>query len=131
MLRRLVAGNRTFACILLAAALAIKALVPAGFMLEAAPNAIFVTVCSDASGEHSLTKIAVPMKEQAPDEHDAAKKACPFSTMATPAIASADTVLLAAALVFILALGFAPAPSLRPEGRYYLRPPLRGPPAAA
>ncbi len=46
-------------------------------------------------------------------------------------LAGADALLLAAALAFILALGFAPATAPRPRRAVWLRPPLRGPPLTA
>jgi hypothetical protein len=42
-----------------------------------------------------------------------------------------DMALLALALAFILALGFAPLRPARAASTRFLRPPLRGPPAGA
>jgi hypothetical protein len=54
--------------------------------------------------------------------------ACPYSLLPMASLAGADAVLLAVALVFILALGFAPAPPPSLARNPHLRPPLRGPP---
>lgn len=131
MLRNLVAGNRTLASIVLLATLVMKAVIPAGYMVEIAPRTIFVSVCSDASDGHELKQIAVPIKDAAPERHDASKKDCPFSTLGTAAVPGTDAGLLAVALVFLLALGFVPVATVRLVGLHHLRPPLRGPPAAA
>ena len=46
-------------------------------------------------------------------------------------LSPADFGVYAAALVFILALGFAPLAAPRPRRAVWLRPPLRGPPLTA
>jgi len=62
--------------------------------------------------------------------HDG-KGQCAFSPLAFAALGGADAPLLAIALAFILAFGFASTPPLRLARIAGLRPPLRGPPARA
>ena len=62
---------------------------------------------------------------------DMAKKPCVFAGHAAQALGGADGWLLAGAIAFLLARGFAPVylPALRRPFR--LRPPLRAPPLIA
>ena len=133
-LRTLLLRHRALAILLVAAALCLKALVPAGYMLEAGHKVLTVTVCMDSQG-HSVTRdIVVPMKGSPAGDaarHADAGKACGWSSLAMDALGGADAPLLAAALAFIFALGFAPLAAPRPRRAVWLRPPLRGPPLTA
>ena len=133
-LRTLLLRHRALAILLVAAALCLKALVPAGYMLEARHKVLTVTVCMDSQG-HSVTRdIVVPMKGSTAGDaarHADAGKACGWSSLAMDALGGADAPLLAAALAFIFALGFAPLAAPRPRRAVWLRPPLRGPPLTA
>lgn len=124
--------RRHFAAVLVALALAMKALMPAGYMV--APDGakvLTITICADSQGGSYTKQIIVPHsgKHAAPTEQ--AKDACPYSALSMATLGGADPVLLALALAFILALGFAAAPPLRLGRTPRLRPPLRGPPATA
>lgn len=129
-LRILLSHNRALAVLVLALALAMKALVPAGYM--AAPGAKFlsVAICADSSGGDQLKKIAIPMKGDpagSPSDHGKPAVTCAFAALSMAALGGADAPLLALALAFILAIALltaAPPPALR----LHLRPPLRGPP---
>ncbi|HIQ17418.1 MAG TPA: hypothetical protein EYH41_05390 [Novosphingobium capsulatum] len=75
-------------------------------------------------------KIAIPMKGEPSDSTGKQGKGdCPFSSLSMASMTGADPALLALALAFILALGFAPVRTSHPKRVSYLRPPLRGPPA--
>lgn len=122
--------HRRFAVLLVALALAMKALMPAGYMVAAdGAQVLTITICADAQGGSYTKQIVVPHsgKHAAPAEQ--AKDACPYSALSMAMLGGADATLLA--LVFILALGFVAAPRLRLEQTLRLRPPLRGPPAIA
>jgi hypothetical protein len=111
--------HRRAAALLLALTLVMKMLVPAGYMPGQGTKVLTVQVCADTLGKHVTTQIVIP-QSGAPSEshgdHGKGDGACPFSALA---------------LLFILALGFAPqAPPLR-ERAQHLRPPLRGPPSFA
>lgn len=120
--------------VLLALALAAKALVPAGLMLSpSAGRVLTVTICADASGMPRQMQIAIPDKDDLlGDPADAAEadQPCAFAGLGHAALGGADPVLLAGALAFILLLGFAPPSALPLRDIAYLRPPLRGPPTA-
>ena len=119
--------------VLVVLAMAVKALVPAGYMISpAGERFLTVTICADASGTPKQMRIAIPDKNETGGEHSEAadkSQSCAFSGLGHSALAGADPVLLATALAFILLVGFAslytpPAGDIR-----FLRPPLRGPPS--
>lgn len=133
-LRTYLLGHRRIALALLALALLAKALVPAGFMLGTGEKLLTITICSDTTGQMVTKTLAVPLSgEHAPASDAQAKQdgACAFSALGHAALGGADLVLLAAALAFILALGFLPLAPPRLARIVHLRPPLRGPPAFA
>ncbi|WP_010542916.1 hypothetical protein [Sphingomonas elodea] len=129
-LRRLVASHRVVAGAILALALVMKLLIPAGFMPTVANGQMVVRMCS---GTGPMTMVmAIPGFEDKADregDHDKHAQPCAFSGLSTPSLAAADPILLALAILFVLAMGVralaAPTTSAPP----YLRPPLRGPPA--
>jgi hypothetical protein len=125
--------NRRLALGLIALALVIKALVPAGYMLagplSGGTHVLTVAICGDVSGGPTTREIAVPSDGK--QDHAKAEGTCAWGVLGMAALGGADGALLGLALAFILALGLAPArPAARPQ-RSYLRPPLRGPPAFA
>lgn len=128
-LRQILRRHSRLALLVLAMALVVKATIPVGYMIGAgADRELTIQICGGQAGQ-SMT-LVVPGK---PDSagHDAAFQAthCPFAGNGAPALAAADPVLLAAALLFVLLLGFAPwrAPELVRHA--YRQPPPRGPPA--
>lgn len=132
-LRAFLRTNRRLALALVALALVIKALVPAGYMLGGplgdGARVLTVAICADASGGLTTKQITVPSDGKS--GHAKAEGTCAWGLLAMAALSGADVLLLALALAFILALGLAPSrPAPRPQ-RAYLRPPLRGPPAFA
>jgi len=118
---------------MLALVLAVRSIVPAGFMVGSTSNLLLtVTVCADATGTVKHMQIAIPHKGGATKgQSEAAAKNthCAFSGLGDGALRGADTILLAAALAFILLVGLAPLPILRVRDVPFLRPQLRGPPA--
>ena len=131
-LRALLLRHRTIAAALVALALCMKALVPAGYMVAPQARTFTLLVCADSLGERTATQVSIPARDGTHQNTDANTKAhdvCPFAGHAFPALGGADPILLALAIAFVLARGFAPAPSpiIRRVAR--LQPPLRGPPA--
>lgn len=114
-------------------ALAVKALVPAGYMISSTGERFLtVTICADASGTPKQMRIAIPMKDGGKSNHSqAADKAqpCAFSGLGHAALGGTDPMLLAAALAFILLVGLAPLRAPPARDIPFLRPPLRGPPS--
>ncbi len=123
--------HRHLALGLVLLALAMKALTPVGFMPTASGKTLSVMIC-DGTGMVQDAKIAVP--GEAPDGKAGGAKAdgtCPYAGLSFATLGGADALLSAALILFILALGFAPAtiPPLR--RRTHVQPPQCGPPALA
>jgi hypothetical protein len=130
-LRHLLLRHRALAALVFACALAMKLLVPAGYMAAPDGQMLTVSICADATGGSELRQIALPMKgDPAPSggEHGKAPALCAFASLAMGAIGGADAPLLALALAFIVLLGLIAGAAPAPRTAHYLRPPLRGPP---
>lgn len=124
--------HRWLALWLVVAALAMKALIPGGYMVAVQGKVITVQLCDDMGTGDLTARMVIPMKPgtgQGAADH--AKGACPYSSLSHASLGGADPVLLALALTFILALGFLPMASLPARRSFYLRPPLRAPPLFA
>jgi hypothetical protein len=127
--RKLLTGHRRFAALLLAMTLALKILVPGGYMLGMQDTGITMQICSGTTGGESWTA-SIPLRHGGEDsDHQKAAKECPFTALSMHALSGADPLVLALAIAFVLALGFAPVPLLRVARPAFLIPPLRGPPA--
>ena len=137
LLRAFLLRHRRAAFLLLGLALAMKALVPAGTMASAEAKVLTIRLCNDAQLAAATTAapprmLAIPMKHGDPSaRHAKAEGTCPYSALSLASLAGADPALLALALLFILASGFAPLAAPAPRRIAHLRPPLRGPPAFA
>lgn len=131
-LKALTRKHARLALVLVVFALAVKAFLPAGFMVSAAGERFLtVTICADASGTPQQMRIAIHDKDDiGGDRSESADtgQPCAFSGLGHAALGGVDPILLAAALAFVLLAGFAPlrSPALRDIA--FLRPPLRGPP---
>ncbi len=140
-------------------ALAMKVIVPVGYMLNSGGSGLVLTLCPSTNPGMNLDPLHAPApsahaahhsenhagKHVADMSHDGhhqgaeqgehggkhADNPCPYSLMPTVWLAGADPLLLAIALLFILALGFAPVAAPRLSPVPFLWPPLRGPPAPA
>lgn len=121
------------AAVLVALALLVRAWVPAGYMPGNTQGARVLTmqICADMLGQRITRSITIPARP-VPAHHDGkaqVKNHCDYAVMGDAAMGGADGFVLAAALAFILALGFLPRPVLRLTHARAIRPPLRGPPA--
>ena len=129
LLRALILQNPRMAAVLLAAALCLKALVPAGYMPMAGERVLTLSICADSSGGLTGKQIVIPIKGESGGAQG--KGDCAFSALGLAALGNADMALLALALAFVMALGFAPQSLPETRSPLRLRPPLRGPPEAA
>ncbi len=130
-LRALVRHHARLAALVLALAMAMKALVPAGYMIDTRTDYLTVIICSGTDA-HSTIKIPIERDSAPGEDHQGKSKGdspCAFAGLGMAALGGADLPLLAAAIAFVLALGFAPVrlPPLR-QVRHLL-PPSHGPPA--
>ena len=131
--RALIGSHRRLALLVLTLAFAVRALVPAGYMVAASDTTVLtVSVCADSTGGLETVHLTIPVK--AGDQERKAggnDGACAFSAIGKSALGGADPVLLALAFAFLVVLGLAPARRAPVSPPPYLLPPLRGPPAAA
>lgn len=122
--------HRWLCALLLAAALLVKAVMPAGFMPAVSNGVVLVQLCSG----QGLQTVAMTLPGETGDhDHDGHGKAdapCAFAGLASPSLAAADALLLAVAIAFILATDFRRPSATVPRRGAYLRPPAIGPPAA-
>ncbi len=130
-LRTWLHGHRALAALVLALVLSVKLLVPTGFMIADDAKVLTVVICSGAADGPQTTQIVIPQTGKSAGHAADKVDPCPYSALSMASDIGADAPLLAAALAFILALGFAPVSAVRRLCAPYLRPPLRGPPLAA
>jgi len=137
-LRHLILDHGHLAVLVCLAALALRMLMPAGYMLSGDGGRIAIIPCSGIvleSGmapampvaDHATARHAMPGHDTS-REHGKAEMPCAFSGLSAPLLGGADLVLLVLALAFVAAMALrasARAPVRTPA---YLRPPLRGPP---
>ncbi|MDT9600968.1 DUF2946 family protein [Sphingosinicella rhizophila] len=131
LLRRLLFKNRWIAGAILALALMMKVAMPAGFMPTMSDGQIIVSLCS-GTGPTAMVMTIPGLEHGRSDsdgQHGKTEQPCAFSGLSAPSLAAADPGLLAAAILFILALGMRPPAVPATRAPPYLRPPLRGPPA--
>lgn len=127
--RRLLA-QRHLALAVCAAALLLRLLVPAGYMIGTADGHPMIELCSGVASEPmAMPGMHGDTAEHGKKDHGKGGAPCPFASLAATALVAIDPTQLALLVAFLLAVGLCPAvlpEILRPT---YLRPPLRGPPA--
>ncbi|NJR78589.1 hypothetical protein [Sphingomonas corticis] len=136
--RNLVAQRR-LATLICAAALLLKLLIPAGFMIDSTNGRLSVIVCLGAAprpvamampGRHGdRSHHAAPSGHGQPSDHGKPELPCAFAGLSAATTGPVDPIQLAALIAFVLALGLAAATLPAPAPFARLRPPLRGPPA--
>ena len=130
--RHLLLRHRMLAAWLIAIALLMKLLVPEGFMPMVSGGTITMELCSG----YQPQKMAMAMPGMADHagkkgQSGKAEMPCAFSGLSAPSLTTADPILIAIMIAFVLALGVfvAPLPPIADPLR--LRPPLRAPPHTA
>ncbi|WP_417590431.1 DUF2946 family protein [Parasphingorhabdus sp.] len=130
----MIRNHRHSVLALLVLVLCIKALVPNGFMVsESGESFLTVTICSESSGDLKQVQLVIPRTEQGGQHSDHRPKGehCAFAGLSHFALGGVDIFLLALALAFLIIRGLAPTQCQPYRFISNLRPPLRGPPAAA
>lgn len=122
--------HRWLALWLIAAALAVKALVPAGYMLADTGGKTLTMAICDGNGPATMT-IDIPMDPDHAKPGSSGKQdgGCAYAGLGHAMLGGADPVLLLAAIAFLLALGFAPAATPALRRRAFALPPAQGPPS--
>lgn len=138
-------AQRHLAVLLCAAALLLKLLIPAGYMIGQVDGQAAIILCPGSA----------PVPDTAPMAHGGAMAMdhgsmvhdrsghgaghsdkdhgrdmpCAFAGLTAPGLAATDPIQLALLIAFVMAVGLAMPVLPRPVAAPYLRPPLRGPPA--
>lgn len=132
MIRCLLA-QRYVAMLICVTALALKLVVPTGYMIGDARGHVAIVMCPGSGADPVVA--AMPGMHGAMADHGKSKEhgkpeqPCAFAGLSAAALGAVDPVQLAALIVFVMAAGLSLAPPLLQIRRSYLRPPLRGPPA--
>ena len=116
---------------ILAAALLLRALIPAGTMLQTGNLTLSVTMCADATGGVRSLALEIPREPGNPGDgagHDASKGHCAFSVLTLGMLEGAAPFVLAA-LLAAFALALLPAAQIPLPRWYRATPPSRAPPA--
>ncbi|MGI4732521.1 MAG: hypothetical protein ACRYFW_12355 [Janthinobacterium lividum] len=135
-LRHHLLRHRWLACWIVAAALLMRIVVPAGYMPMASGGAIAIALCpgdGPVPAAMAMAGMTDPhaLGDHGRGDHGKAGAPCDYSSLSAPSLGGADAILLALALAFVVAAALRrPAPR-RLARLPYLRPPLRGPPAVA
>ncbi|MDE1916780.1 MAG: hypothetical protein KGJ57_15100 [Sphingomonadales bacterium] len=125
-------NHRCLAVLLVALALCMKALVPAGYMLASDRQVVTIRICADTVGQMITKQIVLPQNPQTPGTHKGkGESPCHFTALGHGLLGAVEPILLALALITLMALGFAPMRPATAQSAARLRPPLRGPPAPA
>jgi hypothetical protein len=127
-LRAFFLSHARVAALLVALALCMKALIPAGYMLGGNRKPSPCRSAPTSLGAKITKQIDVGTKDHGKSKADTP---CAFTALTHGVLGGADPIQLALALLFILTLGFAPLLPAGVKRVHYLRPPLRGPPALA
>jgi hypothetical protein len=130
-LRAYTRDHRWLAIWLVALALCMKIMVPSGFMVGMGAESLSITIC-DGRGPEQTRQINLPQSGHShdnPAEQGKMSDACPYAALGMAALSGTPAMLLVVALAFIMARGTWPPVVPQPALRFFLRPPLRGPPA--
>lgn len=133
LIRAFLRDHRRLALFVILCALFVKAFVPTGYMFGSQARTFTVEFCAEG-GASALSKQIV-VHSQSPlgtpaGDHGKSDGGCAFSALSMAGLAGADTLQLAAAIAFILVLGFAAHSLPLTAAPSHIRPPLRGPPVS-
>lgn len=132
--RRLILAHGHLAALICVAALALRLLIPAGYMVSGDHGRIGITLCPGVVDRQPSMMTDMPgMHHATPDrgkseDHGKAEMPCAFSGLSAQVLGGVDPVLLATALAVVAATALRVAPRTIVPAVPYLRPPLRGPP---
>lgn len=126
-------AQRHIAVLLCVAALLLKLLVPAGYMIGGEAGRVTIELCSGVAS--SSVAMAMPgMHGDMPGhgtsrDHGKAEMPCAFSGLSAVSLGAIDPLQLATLIAFVIATGLAGILLPAPFAPAHLRPPSHGPPA--
>tara|TARA_B100000678_G_scaffold23668_1_gene18011 strand:+ start:923 stop:1294 length:372 start_codon:yes stop_codon:yes gene_type:complete len=114
--------------------LALRLVIPSGYMINSDHGRFAITLCSGVAPQpssammdmHDMTSSDAHHGES--EEHRKPDMPCAFSALSVQALGGAPLVLLIAALAAIATIALLAVPRSVVATAAYLRPPLRGPP---
>ena len=115
--------------LLLVLTLGVRALIPTGYMANSSARGLTIELCSGVAGK-TVTLNLPGLQKTGHEGKVSMDMPCAFSGVGFDSASSIDPIILAIAVAFTMALGFRAVASRRNDAPAYLRPPLRGPPAA-
>lgn len=128
-LRALIVERRHWWALLVACSLAVRLIVPAGFMPVMDGGRVTLQICSGMISTGTMA--AMPGMRHGKSDLPAQSKVetpCAFAGIGLAALGAADPVLLLAAVLFAFLLASRVVPQVLPAPPGRLRPPLRAPP---
>jgi Protein of unknown function (DUF2946) len=115
---------------LIAVALLMKFVVPAGYMPVVSDGSIMIELCSGVGPEKMTMVMPATDHQHGRTGHDGKDDMpCGFAGHAPASMAAVDPILLVIAITIIIATRFRLPVSWPIRRTSFLRPPLRGPPA--
>ena len=120
--------------VILALALLVRAVIPAGYMVAPSSLKLTVQVCADGASDQTSVQIEVPLSKGGQrDKSDHGQKSgqCAFSALSMASMVGDHRPLLIVALATIVATIITNSVSHLQRQTRQLRPPLRGPPLFA
>ena len=134
-IRRILKAYPGLLALVCLAALAMKILVPTGYMVDQDSKSFTVKICNGVGHAEATIEIPFGPKTAGDSQHDAAgdqtEPACSFAGFSQVLATGADPIQLALAMVFILLAGLQLSRLPLSGVADRLRPPLRGPPVIA
>jgi hypothetical protein len=130
ILRRFISVRPGFAAFLVAAALLLRVLVPAGFMPNISHGKVEISLCTGYGPAKVMAAMPGMGGKSDRPQHRGGEMPCAFAGLAMPGLAGADPIQLAAAIAIITATSLFLVALLVARHEPRLRPPLRGPPLA-
>ncbi|WP_374293478.1 hypothetical protein [Sphingomonas sp.] len=133
-------AQRHLAVLICAAALMMKLLIPAGYMIGSDGGRLSIILCSGIAAPAGTPVAGMPMAGPMPEmhgdmadhgqpqDHGRAEMPCAFSGLSAASLGAVDAVQLAALIAFVMAIGLTGMLLPLPSAPAHLRPPLRGPP---
>lgn len=108
--------------------LAVRALLPQGYMPVRLGQVLTIQICADASGQRYSARIPVPALPRDQDGATAHHPVCAFAAHGMPLLDGAAAPLLLCALLFAMVMALLPVAPARRVRAVRLLPPLRAPP---
>jgi hypothetical protein len=117
--------------LLLLLALAVRAIVPAGYMPTQGAKGLVISLCTGEGARQMV--LAVPQSDAGDDQQDHERKPllpCAFMALAAPALGGSEPAIISAPDRLLREVALPPPVAISHSVFAYVRPPLRGPPLA-